>query len=120
MMKQTFISVIAACAIGCGSTAPVPDTILINGKVFTSNADQLWAEAIAIRGERIIAVATTDAVAAMAGPQTRRVDLGGRTVVPGFNDAHVHVGPRIETFAVPVPDDPTIAQVAASNCAAAR
>jgi len=114
MSNQTLISVIAACAIGCGTAAPVPDTILINGKVFTSNADQLWAEAIAIRGERIIAVATTDAVAAMAGPQTRRVDLGGRTVIPGFNDAHVHVGPRIDTFAVPVSDDPTTPQVAAA------
>jgi predicted amidohydrolase YtcJ len=114
MMKQPLISVIAACAIGCGSAAPAPDTILINGKVFTSNADQLWAEAIAIRGERIIAVATTDAVAAMAGPQTRRIDLGGKTVVPGFNDAHVHVGPRIDTFPVPVPDEPTTSQVAAA------
>lgn len=71
----------------CGSMAP--DTVLLNGRVFTAAAAQPWAEAVAIRGDRIIAVGTTAEVAALAGPETTRRDLGGRTVIPGLNDAHV-------------------------------
>lgn len=107
----TLLLVIAAA---CGRPSTAPDTILINGKVFTSNQDQLWAEAIAIRGERVVAVGTTETIAAMAAEQTRRIDLGGRTVVAGINDAHVHVGPQIETFAVAAGDDPAPPQVAAA------
>ncbi len=102
----------AACLSACAS--PAPDTILFNGKVFTANAAQPWAEALAIRGERIVAVGDTAAITARARPSTRRLDLGGRTVVPGFNDAHQHVeiGPDAMTLALP--DEPTIDQIAAA------
>ena len=100
-----------AAGLACtGST--VPDTVLVNGRVFTSNPDQPWAEALAIRGERIIAVGTSQAIAATAGSATRHIDLGGRTAVAGFNDAHVHAGPGIEMYDVAVADDPTAQQVA--------
>ena len=104
-----FAVMAAACA---GSTAP--DVVLVNGKVFTSNPEQPWAQAIAIRGERIVAVGSTGDVGASAGSSTRRIDLGGRTVVPGFNDAHVHVGPGIEMFDVRTGDDPTSDELAAA------
>jgi predicted amidohydrolase YtcJ len=108
------LSIVAlALAIACGG-ANAPDTILVNGKVFTANSDQPWAEAIAIRGERIVAVGATEAVAAGAGAATRRIDLGGRTVVPGFNDAHVHVGPRVEMVDIPLPLDAAAPQAAAA------
>jgi predicted amidohydrolase YtcJ len=119
-MRQLLTAVLAALACSCATQGPVPDTILVNGKVFTSNGEQLWAEAIAIRSDRIVAVGASDAIAAMAGPATRRIDLGGRTVVPGFNDAHVHAGPRIELFTVTVPDNPTTQQVAAALTEALR
>jgi predicted amidohydrolase YtcJ len=70
---------------------PPPDLVLLNGKVFTSDAKHLRAEALAILGDRIIAIGTTTEVEALAGPATRRIDLGGRTVIPGINDAHVHL-----------------------------
>ena len=73
----------AACAL------PAPDLVLLNGRIFTADPARPWAEALAIRGERIIAVGTTADVGALAGPSTARRDLGGRTVIPGFNDAHV-------------------------------
>jgi len=71
--------------------APPPDLILVNGKVFTSDAKHLHAEALAILGDRIIAIGDTTKVEALAGPATRRIDLGGRTVIPGINDAHAHL-----------------------------
>jgi predicted amidohydrolase YtcJ len=95
---------------GCAAP-PAPDTILFNAKIFTANTAQPWAEALAIRGERIIAVGDNATITAQAGPSTRRLDLGGRTVVPGFNDAHVHVAPRPPGFEVSVPDEPSTAVV---------
>ncbi|MGC2248649.1 MAG: amidohydrolase family protein, partial [Terriglobales bacterium] len=49
------------------------------------------AEAIAVRGDRILAVGTRDEIAKLKGPQTKVVDLGGHFVMPGFNDAHMHL-----------------------------
>jgi predicted amidohydrolase YtcJ len=66
------------------------DLVLLNGKVFTGVPGKPFAEAIAIRGERIIAVGTSAEVEKLAGPTTRRIDLQGRTMTPGFNDAHLH------------------------------
>ena len=54
-----------AAVVGCAGAAP--DTILVNGKIFTSNPAQPWAQAIAIRGDRIIAVGDTATIAALAG-----------------------------------------------------
>jgi predicted amidohydrolase YtcJ len=60
--------------------------------VFTADPARPWAEAVAIRGGRIAAVGRSADVARLAGPRTRRIALGGRVVVPGFIDAHDHVG----------------------------
>lgn len=79
-----------------GTQRAAPTLVLLGGKVFTADPDHLWAEAIAIRGERILAVGRTAEVARLAVPATRRIDLAGRVVVPGFNDAHAHVGADIE------------------------
>jgi len=66
------------------------DTVLTGGKVWTGDPDRPEATAIAIAGDRIVAVGSDREIARWAGPGTRRVDLAGRRVVPGFNDAHVH------------------------------
>ena len=65
-----------------------PDLILLNGKIFTSDSAHPFVEALAIRGERIVAIGTAEKVQMLAGPQTKRMDLGGRVVIPGINDAH--------------------------------
>ncbi len=66
------------------------DLVLLNGKIWTVNERQPEAEAVAVRGNRIIAVGSTKAIRQLIGQQTRVIDLQGRRVVPGFNDAHVH------------------------------
>src|SRR5206468_49429 len=78
-----------------GSAAPPADLLLLNGKVFTADPAHPWAQAIAIRGERIVAVGERAAVEREAGRGVRRLDLGGRVVIPGINDAHAHVGPEL-------------------------
>ena len=65
--------------------------LLVNGIVYTGDAARSRAEAVAIRGEKIIAVGSASQVQALRGPQTRVVDLQGRFVMPGFNDAHIHL-----------------------------
>lgn len=78
------------CFAGGALAAHAPDVIFHNGKVFTSDPGRLWAEAVAVEGSRILAVGGDQEVLALAGPETRLLDLGQRTVIPGLNDAHVH------------------------------
>jgi predicted amidohydrolase YtcJ len=66
------------------------DLILKNGRIWTGDSDNPWAEAIAIRGARIIAVGNNQPVAEYASPGARVIDLRGRLAIPGFNDAHTH------------------------------
>ena len=68
-----------------------PDLVLLNGRVYTVDAARPWAEAVAIGGERIVAVGSSAEVRALAGARTRTIDLRGAFVSPGFNDAHVHI-----------------------------
>lgn len=67
-----------------------PDLILFNGNAQTMNKAQPRAEAVAVKGDRIVAVGSNAEVRSLGGPNTRLVDAKGRTVLPGFNDAHVH------------------------------
>jgi predicted amidohydrolase YtcJ len=68
-----------------------PDLILSNGRIFTSDSAHPYVEALAIRADRITAVGTSEKIHALAGPQTKRMDLKGRVVIPGINDAHYHL-----------------------------
>ena len=72
-----------------GQQSP-PDTILTNGKVITVDETFSIAQAVAVRGSRIVAVGTTQEISRLAGPATRRIDLRGRAVVPGMIDNHAH------------------------------
>ena len=81
-----------AQAVETAGTAP--DRIYVNARVWTGESSQPAAEAFAVRGDRIVAVGTTAEVRAHAGPATEIVDLDGRRVVPGFNDAHWHLPAR--------------------------
>jgi predicted amidohydrolase YtcJ len=66
------------------------DLVLTGGHVHTVDSGRPRAEAVAIRGERVVAVGSAAEVAGLAGPRTRVIDLAGRLVLPGFQDAHVH------------------------------
>ncbi|MHB1502170.1 MAG: amidohydrolase [Candidatus Dormibacteria bacterium] len=67
------------------------DTVLVGSAVYTVDAARSWAEAVAIRDGRIVAVGPDDEVRSMVGPHTSVIALAGRMVVPGFQDSHVHV-----------------------------
>src|SRR5262245_22514936 len=69
-----------------------PQIVLFNGKVLTVDQNFSVAQAVAVRDEKILAVGTTDRILKMAGPNTEKIDLQGRTVVPGFIDTHAHYG----------------------------
>jgi predicted amidohydrolase YtcJ len=78
-------------AFGCGAAhAQGASLILLNGKIWTENPAQPQAEAIALSGGRVAAVGTSAEIRRLAGPDSQVIDLKGRRVVPGFNDAHVH------------------------------
>ena len=70
---------------------PRADVILTNGSIYTVDEARPWAEAIAIAGDRILAVGDADAVAETADGDTQIIDLQGNFASPGFNDAHVHM-----------------------------
>lgn len=87
--------VLAAAGAAPAAAADKPDLILAGGKIFTADPARPWAEALAIAGDRIVAVGTSAEVRALAGTGTRVIELQRRVVVPGFNDAHTHVGPGL-------------------------
>lgn len=66
------------------------DLLLVNGRIKTMNPDQPFAEAVAIRGGKIAAVGSNAEARESAGPRVDSIDLRGRTVTPGLNDAHAH------------------------------
>lgn len=66
------------------------DLALTGGRIFTADAAKTWAEAVAVRGGRVVAVGGDRDVRPLIGPSTRVIELRGRTVTPGFGDAHVH------------------------------
>src|SRR3990172_8892124 len=66
------------------------DTVLYNGKILTADEKFTIVEAVAIRDGKFLAVGPTARILPMAGPNTRRIDLRGRTVVPGIIDLHQH------------------------------
>ena len=69
---------------------PQPDFVLYNGNVITVDASFLVTEALAIAGDRFLAVGNSDQMRAIAGPATRLIDLKGRSVIPGLMDNHLH------------------------------
>ena len=66
------------------------DLVFTNGAVFTVDAARSWAEAVAVKGEQLVAVGTNADVAELIGTGTEVIDLRGRMLLPGFQDAHVH------------------------------
>jgi len=82
------------------------DIILTNGKIFTSDTMHLYVQALAIKGNKIIATGTDEKIKKLADNKTEIIDLEGKTVVPGFNDAHAHVGPNYPAYRFQLTDNP--------------
>ncbi|ELS55008.1 amidohydrolase [Streptomyces viridochromogenes] len=106
-------------------TSSAPTLVLTGGQVLTVDGDFTVAEGVAVRGRDIVAVGTDAELRALAGPGTRVVELGGRTVLPGINDSHLHgaaYGMTKPPFALDVghPAVGSIADVAATVRRAVR
>jgi predicted amidohydrolase YtcJ len=87
---------LAAMTLGCRGSQPAqltsyPDLILANGRILTVDQNFSITEALAIRDGRILATGSNDDIESLAGPNTQRRDLGGRTVIPGIIDTHAHL-----------------------------
>ena len=90
-MMNRAVLILSAFALGAGAAAAAPaDLVLLDGKIHTEDAGRSVVQAMAVRGNAILAVGTDEAVRALAGPATRTVHLGGRVVLPGIIDAHTH------------------------------
>ncbi|MDZ7644998.1 MAG: amidohydrolase [Woeseiaceae bacterium] len=75
----------------CSTDTPAPATLVVSGgSIWTGNPQEPWAEALAVRGERILAVGTRAEIEHYIGADTRLLEASGGMVVPGFIDTHVH------------------------------
>jgi predicted amidohydrolase YtcJ len=90
-------SAMAACLVWALASLPVPaqtkpaaDLIITNAKIWTVDKTRPHAEALAVLGDRIVAVGSAADVDTWHGPQTKVLDAQGKLLLPGFNDAHVH------------------------------
>jgi hypothetical protein len=99
--RRQFLSTLAATAAsmlaGGGIFSSVfaasnksADIVYRNGRIYTVNPMQPWAEAIAVSGGRIVAIGDNNLVEGSVGKQTKVVNLGGAFVLPGFHDCHLH------------------------------
>jgi predicted amidohydrolase YtcJ len=118
-MKRALLVAVVALVPVAVLAQGAPDLIIHHAKVFTGDPAHRFAEAVAIQGNKIVAVGTNTAIAAMADDKTNRIDAGGRVVVPGFNDAHTHQGPRPEGFTLSLDQDATWPLLSASLANAA-
>ena len=86
------LSLIFSFVVSCvsGSRKNRADLVLLNGTIWTVNPDQPWAQAVAVGGEKILQVGTTEEIQKVVGSHTRVIDLGGGLVLPGFIDSHTH------------------------------
>src|SRR5215467_6806736 len=83
-------AILALAAFVLPVTAQSPETALINGKIITLDERSTVAEALAVRDGKIMAIGRSADIRNLAGPATRIIDLGGRTVIPGLIDSHMH------------------------------
>ncbi|HEV2386834.1 MAG TPA: amidohydrolase [Candidatus Acidoferrales bacterium] len=90
-MLVAAIGLIAASGNRAAPAAQPADLVLTNGAVFTVDPARPNAQAVAVRGDRIVAVGSSAEMRQWIGPKTRVIDLGGRFAMPGFNDAHTHM-----------------------------
>ncbi len=86
-MRVPLLCLLFFTAAVCAQPA---DTVLVDGKILTVDDDFSIVEALAVRGERIVATGTTASIQSLVGPDTQVVDLDGATVVPGLIDNHFH------------------------------
>ena len=78
-------------------SAQKADIVHTNGKIFTADTTQLYVKAMAIKSTTILAIGSNATIRKLASAKTKQIDLKGRTIVPGFNDAHDHLAWLLES-----------------------
>jgi hypothetical protein len=92
MQRRSVLAAVLACVITLPAAArPAADLIVRHARIWTGSTGHPEASAVAVLGDRIVAVGGEQDVLGWRGPKTRVVDAGGRRLLPGFNDAHVHL-----------------------------
>ena len=112
MPKTTRITILAAALLisSCDrannhSPAEGADVVLTGGRIYTEDARNPWAQAVAIKGKRFVYVGDDQGAEPHVGQTTERIDLGGRLVLPGLIDGHTHPGMMgIERFGPSLPE----------------
>ena len=94
---------LAALSTALAQPAPFADLIVRGGKVITMDSQERTAEAVAVTGNRIVAIGSNVEVERLVGPQTKIIELSGRTLLPGFIDSHSHVEGLAESEHAMVP-----------------
>ncbi|MBZ5632607.1 MAG: amidohydrolase [Acidobacteriia bacterium] len=85
------IPLVGLLAVGLYAQQSPPDLVFTNGKIITVDERFSIAQAVAIRGGRFLAAGTNQEITQLAGPNTRRIDLKGKAVIPGLIDNHMHL-----------------------------
>ena len=114
LFRSIFVVILVAGLLSAGCAEKmvpvIADTIYFNGNVITLDSDELVAEAIAVKDGKILAVGDSTDIISMSGEATRKVNLYGKTMVPGFIDAHSHLsGVAVQAGTanlLPPPDGP--------------
>jgi predicted amidohydrolase YtcJ len=93
LVNLTAAAVMAGHTVAAAPAQPgtPADLVLTNARIWTADPAQPWADTLAVRKDRLVYVGNTAGSKRFQGPATRVVDAGGRLVLPGFNDAHIHL-----------------------------
>jgi len=86
----SFVAGAALCVAAARRATPAAETIVVHAKVYTANSNQPWAEAVAVRDGKILAVGDEATVEKLRGEGTKVIEGGGHLVLPGFVDCHIH------------------------------
>ncbi len=90
-IKYLMICVMAGMFFSCQNTKEKADMVFTNGKVYTVNESEPWAEAVAVKGNKIVFVGSSDDAEAYIGENTKTTDLNGKMMLPGFVSGHDHL-----------------------------
>src|SRR5438270_6641908 len=91
-LKCVFLSLLALPAtVNAQAPIQVADLVIQHASIYTVDPQHPWAQAIAIKGERILFVGADDEIDHYVGPATKIVEAQGRLLLPGFIDSHLHV-----------------------------
>lgn len=91
LLAGLFLTVLSGFSLpGVTEEGLMADLVLFNGKIFTVDASQPWAQAVAIRDGKFVAVGKDEEIKKLVGKNTEVIDLQGKLALPGFNDAHLH------------------------------